>query len=135
LKITIQYKEATKIIKVYTQHFEKQDLIHREMENRVAEMQRKVEICRAEAAELKIRESVLDEQKCHQQRQISRLNAVVESVKEHQSSENNVGRIINEMVQASSDWPEHSTLLGDKIDALKDMMNKRSLKNINRVNC
>jgi alpha-N-acetylglucosamine transferase len=115
-----------KIIKAYTQHFEKQDLIHREMGNRVVEMQQKVEIFRAEAAELKIRESVIDEQKSHQLRQISRLNAVVDSVKEHQSIEKNVGKIINEMVEASSDWSEHSTILGDKVTALKSLLQQRS---------
>jgi response regulator RpfG family c-di-GMP phosphodiesterase len=124
-KTTTQYKETIKIVKAYAEHFQRQDLTTKEMENKMTEMQVRVEREMALVTELRLRESALEEQNSNQQQQILRLQKLVESVQEHQTTENNVSQTIAGMVEASSSWCENSSALGNKIKELNELLQQR----------
>jgi predicted unusual protein kinase regulating ubiquinone biosynthesis (AarF/ABC1/UbiB family) len=113
------------MIKAYAEHFQKQDLTTRDMQSKMAEMQGKFEREMALVTEMRLRESLLVEQNSNQQQQIVRLQKVAESVQEHKKTENNVSQTIAGMVEASSTWCENSSVLGNKIKELNELLQQR----------
>lgn len=126
-KTTAQYKETMKIVKEYSEHFQRQEFTAREMQSKMTELQGRVEKEMALVAELRLKESSLEEQSSNQEQQIIRLRKVVESMQEYQSVENNVRQTMSKIVEASSSWCENSSSLGNKITQLNELLQQRSV--------
>jgi hypothetical protein len=123
--LTVQHKDALKSLKMYSDYYQTQLVLTSELQHRIVDLQSKFEKTSASNAQYQAKEGVYAEEKMGFQRQISRLESMIDILKQNQTFGSKVDSLLITMTQNTSSWIEKSTLISSELEKFREILLQR----------